>query len=233
MPELKEIYRRFADRYQALVSREDYEGNLLPAILNVDPLEGKDVIELGAGTGRVSCLITPIVRKLIAADISHHMLSFGKSRLEELGLDNWHFSLESHRWLPFAEDTADVVIAGWSFCYAALDAEDEWRTALEGALSEVERVLRPGGRLILIESLGTGFTTPNRPDVLVDYLVYLEMHGFESAWVRTDYRFVDTGEAKDLTRFFFGDAPMPMWETDSGVIVPECTGLWWKNFQQV
>jgi len=33
MPELKEIYRSYADRYQALVGREDYEGNLLPAIL--------------------------------------------------------------------------------------------------------------------------------------------------------------------------------------------------------
>jgi len=22
---------------------------------------------------------------------------------------------------------------------------------------------------------------------------------------------------------------MPMWEIDSGVIVPECTGLWWKS----
>lgn len=230
MTDLKEIYQSAAERYHALVSREDYDGNLLPAILQVDPLEGKDVIELGAGTGRFSCLIAPIVRQLVASDISHHMLSLGKVRLEKLGLYNWHLSLESHRWLPFAEETADVVIAGWSFCYAALDADAGWQPALEDALSEVNRVLRPGGRLILIESLGTGFETPNRPDVLVEYLAYLDMHGFESAWVRTDYCFIDTAEAKDLTGFFFGDVPMPMWETESGVIVPECTGLWWKVF---
>ncbi len=230
MPKLKDIYRKSAERYQALVGREDYESNLLPAILGVDSLVGKDVIELGAGTGRVSCLIAPFARRLVAADISHHMLSLGRRRLEARGLLNCYYTLESHRWLPFAKASADVVIAGWSFCYAALDAGEAWQPALERALSEVDRVLRPAGRLILIESLGTGFTSPNRPAVLVDYLAYLDKHGFESTWFRTDYCFVDTAEAKDLTGFFFGDAPMPMWETESGVIVPECTGLWWKSF---
>jgi ubiquinone/menaquinone biosynthesis C-methylase UbiE len=229
MPELKEIYRSYADRYQALVGREDYQGNLLPAILSIDPLAGKDVIELGAGTARVSCLITPIVRSLVAADISHHMLSVGKQHLAGLPLSNWHLSLESHRALPFAAHSVDVILSGWSFCYAALDAGEGWQPALEQALSETARVLRPGGLLILIESLGTGFETPNRPDVLVNYLAFLDAHGFESTWVRTDYCFIDKAEAKDLTGFFFGDAPMPMWESELGVIVPECTGLWWKT----
>ena len=230
MPELKQIYQSFADRYQALVDREDYMENLLAGIRAVDPLDGKDVIELGAGTARVSRLIAPFVRTLVAADISHHMLALGKRRLSELELDNWHLSLESHVNLPFASNSADVIISGWSFCYAALDGEAQWITPLELALAEVERVLRPGGKVILIESLGTGFEKPNRPDVLVNYLAYLDSHGFESSWARTDYCFIDQSEAKDLTTFFFGDAPMPMWETDVGVIVPECTGLWWKHF---
>lgn len=229
MPKLKEIYRRSADRYHALVDREDYEGNLLPAILSIDPLTGKDVLELGAGTARISGLIAPIAKRLVATDISHHMLTYGKGRLEALFLANWHLGLASHRALPLASRTADVILAGWSFCYAALDAGEGWQPALEEALSEVWRVMRPGGVLILIESLGTGFELPNRPDVLVEYLAYLEAHGFESTWVRTDYCFASKTEAKDLTRFFFGEAHMPMWETKAGVIVPECTGLWWKT----
>lgn len=229
MPELKEIYASAAERYQALVGREDHQGNLLPAILAIDPLKGKDVIELGAGTARVSCLIAPSVGTLMAADISHHMLSLGKQYLDSLNLTNWRLSLESHRALPFPNQSADVIISGWSFCYAALDSGPDWQPALEEALSEAKRVLRPGGRLIVIESLGTGFSTPNQPDVLVDYLAYLDAHGFESTWVRTDYKFANLQEAQDLITFFFGDAPMPMWETEGGVIVPECTGLWWTN----
>jgi len=232
MPELKQIYRCYADRYHALVEREDYENNLLPAILAIDSLRGKDILELGAGTARVSCLIAPFVRKLVAADISHPMLRVGKHRLIALGVKNWHLSLESHIALPFADNSTDSVIAGWSFCYAALDAEAQWQTALEQALAEVERVLRPGGKLILIESLGTGFTTPHPPDVLVQYLNYLDSHAFDSTWVRTDYLFQDEAEARDLTRFFFGETPMPMEKTEAGVIVPECTGLWWRKIIQ-
>ena len=228
MPELKQIYQSEAEQYQALVGREDYENHLLPAILSIEPLEGKTVIELGAGTGRVSCLIAPQCKTLVSADISHHMLSLGKQYLSSTKDTNWHLSLGSHWSLPFSSRSADVVIAGWSFCYAALDAGEAWQAALEKGLNEVWRVLRPGGKLILIESLGTGYETPHTPPVLVEYLDYLNTHGFESQWIRTDYRFRDLDETKALTTFFFGEDPLPMWETPQGVIVPECTGLWWK-----
>ncbi len=229
MPELKQIYQTEAEQYQALVGREDYENHLLPAILSIDPLEGKTVIELGAGTGRVSCLIVPCCRTLIAADVSHHMLALGKQYLTRSKHKNWCLSLESHWALPFRNQSADVVIAGWSFCYAALDAGKAWQTALENGLNEVWRILRPDGKLILIESLGTGYETPNAPEVLVEYLDYLNTHGFTSKWIRTDYCFADLKEAQSLTTFFFGEDPLPMWETPQGMIVPECTGLWWKE----
>ena len=54
-PDHPEIYRSQAEQYEALVSREDYRGNLLPAIQAVLPLEGMDVVELGAGTSRLIC----------------------------------------------------------------------------------------------------------------------------------------------------------------------------------
>ena len=157
------------------------------------------------------------------------MLAFGKKLLAEGTPGRWSLNLANHLALPYPKDTADLAIAGWSFCYAAIDAGEDWQASLEKALEEVSRVLRPEGKLILIESLGTGFEQPNTPQVLVDYINYLEGHGFESTWIRTDYCFRTHEEAKDLTRFFFGEDPMPMWETEAGVIVPECTGLWWKT----
>lgn len=224
------IYQSDAERYHSLVAREDFQKNLLPAILRVDPLTGKNLIELGAGTGRLSCLIAPFAKSLIVSDLSYPMLALGQKHMTKLGLTNWHSSLESHHALPFRNKSADVVISGWSFCYAAINAGDQWENGLESALSEVERVLHPGGKLILIESLGTGFETPHTPPVLVNYLDRLNTQGFQSSWIRTDYCFMDRSEAEDLTTFFFGDETMPMWETKKGVIVPECTGLWWKRF---
>ena len=228
-PDTKQVYQSAAARYHALVLREDYENNLLPAILAIDSLAGKDVVELGMGTGRLTRLITPLVKRLIATDNSYHMLSFGWEHLRKTAGSNMHFALGSHMTLPFARGIADVVIAGWSFCYTAIDAASSWETALKNALQEVARVMRPGGCLILIESLGTGYKTPHPPDILADYLDYLEVDGFTSTWIRTDYRFEDVAEALDLISFFFGEEPLPMWETAKGVIVPECTGLWWKK----
>lgn len=227
MPDVKQIYRSFADRYDALVSCEDFQENLLPAILAISGLQGKAILELGAGTGRLTRLIAPLAGTLTATDLSIHMLSHGRERL----IDNHECSLNlaNHLALPYPADAADILIAGWSFCYAAIEAGEAWQTSLEKALGEAARVLRPGGTLILIESLGTGFEQPNKPEALVDYLAYLETHGFQMTWIRTDYCFKDRTEAEDLTQFFFGDDPLPMWETEGGVIVPECTGLWWKT----
>ncbi len=230
MPDTKRIYQSEADRYHNLIEREDYQGNLLPAILDVDPLKGKDLIELGAGTGRLSCLIAPLAKSLVISDLSYPMLSLGLKSMARQGLTNWHACLESHHALPFVECSADIIISGWSFCYAAINNGVQWEKGLERALSEVARVLRPDGKLILIESLGTGYETPHTPPVLVNYLEYLNTHEFKSRWIRTDYCFRDRSEAEDLTTFFFGDDPMPMWETEDGVIVPECTGVWWKDF---
>ena len=232
MPDTQQIYQSFADRYAALVGREDYESRLLPAILAVTSLLGKDVLELGAGTGRLTRLIAPLAGRLTGTDLSLHMLSYGKSLLAGSTPGCWSLNLASHLALPYANDSADLVIAGWSFCYAAIDQGESWQAGLERALGETARVLRPGGVLLLIESLGTGFEQPNRPPVLVDYLAYLDEHGFDSTWIRTDYCFRDRAEAESLTRFFFGEAPMPMWETEQGVIVPECTGLWWRDFSR-
>jgi len=220
----------FAKTYQALVAREDYEQNLLPAIQKITSLNDKDILELGIGTGRVSCLLAPYPSSLIGTDLSYPMLSKGKIDLQKSGLENCYLSLAAHQALPFLNNRFDIVISGWSFHSVALDSKKKWQSALDTALSEVARVLRPGCKVILIESLGTGFKTPRPPAVLVDYLDGLEAHGFNASWIRTDFCFKDKAEAQDLTTFFFEDAPMPMWETKVGVVVPECTGLWWKTY---
>ena len=54
MPDYQAIYQNQAAQYELMVSREDYQGNLLPALNAIRPLAGLDVVELGAGTGRLT-----------------------------------------------------------------------------------------------------------------------------------------------------------------------------------
>jgi hypothetical protein len=108
---------------------------------------------------------------------------------------------------------------------------DTWREAVGQAVNEMMRVVRPGGTVILIETLGTGDTTPNPPEIFTTVYDYLERElGFSSTWIRTDYRFTSLDEVRDAIEPVFGDAVLEgMVESDEGVILPECTGIWWRN----
>lgn len=229
MPDLAKIYREEAPTYEKLVAREDHEGNILRAIERILAPDGIDVVEFGAGTGRLTCMLAPRVRSIRAFDASQAMLDVAAEKLESSGLTNWRLGVADHRSLPVEAGSADLAISGWSMCYAALDGGENWRTELAKALAEMKRVLRPGGTVIIIETQGTGYEAPNPPPVLADYLGYLDSAGFNFTWFRTDYRFESLAEAEALTRFFFGDELAGKVVANNWVILPECTGLWWMR----
>ena len=229
MPDHPEIYRSQAEGYEALVSREDYCGNLMPAVQQIINLKGKKVVEFGAGTGRLTCQMAPLVESIQAFDISQHMLDTAIKKLSLSGLTNWRAETADHRRVPVSDHTADLVISGWSVCYIVVDHPDTWQIEVKKVFQEMQRVLIPGGKTILIETLGTGFEEPHPPDHLVDYYAFLESHGFNRSWIRTDYRFENLETANTLTSFFFGEAMTKEIVCDErGIILPECTGIWWK-----
>ena len=229
MPDLKDIYAHQAEQYEELVAREDYQHHILAAIQQIRPLAGLEVVELGAGTGRLTCLLAPHVKSLQIFDASSAMLDVARAKLQKMGAANWQARVADHGALPAADRCADLALAGWSLCYAALDHPENWRAALGQALGEMQRVLRPGGTFLILETLGTGFEAPHPPDVLKDYLAYLDAAGFRSTWIRTDYEFQSLAEAEALTRFFFGDDLARQVVDRNWTILPECTGLWWQQ----
>jgi ubiquinone/menaquinone biosynthesis C-methylase UbiE len=174
-------------------------------------------------------MLAPLVGHLHLLDASQHMLDVAAAKLARSGLRNWQVDVADHRSLPVSDRAADLVISGWSVSYLVLEQEERWQEVLRGALSEMKRVLRPGGTIVLLETLGTGHETPHRPDLLSGYYAFLEAEGFASTWIRTDYRFESLTEAEALTRFFFGDELAAQVVEKEWVILPECTGIWWLN----
>jgi ubiquinone/menaquinone biosynthesis C-methylase UbiE len=227
-PDHPEIYRSQAEQYEALVSREDYQGNILRAIQHILPLEGLSAVELGAGTGRLTCLLAPLVQSIQAFDISPHMLEVASTKLAASGLHNWHTQVCDHRQIPLGDGVADLVISGWSVCYIVVDNPETWQDELAKVMRELRHLLSPGGTILLIETLGTGFETPHPPQHLLEYYEYLKEAGFQQAWIRTDYRFESLEKARELARFFFGEEMLEkIMVSDDIITLPECTGLWW------
>ncbi|MCA1900253.1 MAG: class I SAM-dependent methyltransferase, partial [Chloroflexi bacterium] len=89
MPTQEEIYRTKANEYQALIAREDYQGNILKALREIAPLENLTVYDIGAGTGRFACLLSPLVKFVRAFDISEAMLRVCRENLSKSGCANW------------------------------------------------------------------------------------------------------------------------------------------------
>lgn len=229
MPDHKQVYKQEAQNYQRLIAREDYQENLLPAIREIVDLENKDVIDLGSGTGRLACLLAPVTKSMFAFDLFPHMLGVAASRLNKQGTKNWLAAASDHRQVPLKAGAADLVISGWSFCYLVVWEEQNWVTSLEAGLQEINRLLRNGGTIIIIETLGTGVKSPEPPEKLQEYFQYLDRKGFQRNWLRTDYKFQDQAEAVELARFFFGEEMLEEIDNEPQPVLPECTGIWWKR----
>lgn len=100
-----------------------------------------DVLEVGFGSGRNLPLLPPGVRRLIAVEPAAAGRSLASGRIaassvpvEFVGLTGEQLSLE--------DDSVDHVLTTWTLCTIP---------DVERALSEVRRVLRPGGSLHFLE----------------------------------------------------------------------------------
>jgi ubiquinone/menaquinone biosynthesis C-methylase UbiE len=232
MPTFEEIYAAHAEAYDALVQREDYEGHLLPALAGIARLRGARVVELGAGTGRLTRLIAPLAQEIRAYDASAHMLGVARLRLVSTGLTNWELGVADNKRLPVEDRAADVAIAGWCLGHAVDWFPESWRDEIGAALDEMARVLRPGGTAITLETMTTGSQTAAPPtEGLAEYYRWLETErGFTGISIRTDYRFESLDEAERLTCFFFGAELADRVRHARWTILPESTGVWWRTY---
>ena len=69
-----------------LISREDYQGNIPRAIDEIIHVDGLDIIDLGAGTGRLTLILAPRAKSIRAFDVSAEMLRVCRERLIASGL---------------------------------------------------------------------------------------------------------------------------------------------------
>lgn len=224
----KTIYQSRAEDYERLISYEDYEGNILAALHEIHPLSDAVVVEFGAGTGRLTRLLSSQVRKIYAFDAEQHMLDMAQRTLAALGLpDNWHLAVADNAHVPAPDGEADIAIEGWSFGHATGWYGDAWQATVDRYLAEMMRVLQPAGTAILLETMGTGSEQPAAPTPdLRAFYDYLEAQDFSYRWIRTDYKFSSVAVAVELASFFFGDA---LGEAVKSPILPECTGIWWRQ----
>jgi ubiquinone/menaquinone biosynthesis C-methylase UbiE/DNA-binding HxlR family transcriptional regulator len=102
------------------------------------------IADLGAGEGTVSQLLARRAKKVIAVDNSEKMVEFGSSLARAHGVKNLEYRLGDLEELPVKKGEVDVAFFSQSLHHAQHPPQ---------ALAEAFRIVKPGGRVIILDLL--------------------------------------------------------------------------------
>lgn len=117
------------------------------ALRLADVQKGQRVLDVACGTGRGTVGLAQAVSpsgRVDALDLSKAMLDQARAKIDKLGLSTHvYFKQGNARELPYPDETFDVIYNGYMFDLIPLDS-------FLPILKEFERVLKPGGKLVLL-----------------------------------------------------------------------------------
>ncbi len=216
------------EKYDYLVNHEDYRKNLMRKIFTRRDIRGLDIVEIGAGTGRLTFQICPFAKYVTAYEPDENLLKVARAKKETRKVTNCVFLHGSPYQIPLKDKTMDVAIEGWNFPQIIASSEDVWQATIKRSLTEMQRVIRPGGTIFLIESLGILEEEPVEPKFFHRlYKEFESQYGFQRDWVRTDYQFESAAQAEYYIGLFCGPEAAAKIREQNLSVIPACTGIWY------
>jgi SAM-dependent methyltransferase len=181
------LYRREPELYDRLIAAE----RLHPALLRWLPDSVDRIVEVGAGTGRLTLELVQRARELVAVEPASPLREILTRRLAQADsrcrarVTGGFFDD-----LPLSDDSADLVVACSAFTPDAGHGG-------EAGLVEMERVCRPGGLVVIV--------WPNN----VEWLA-ARGYGYVSFAGEMFVEFASCEEAAELIEIFYPSAPPEM-----------------------
>lgn len=140
------VRREFGANAAAYVTSATHaKGASLERLLALtNPQPDWQVLDIATGAGHTAFLFAPHVRQVWATDITPEMLDQVRQHAPARGVDNLVIELADAEKLPYADGAFDLVT-----CRIAPHHFD----APEAFVCEAQRVLKPGGRLALVDNI--------------------------------------------------------------------------------
>ena len=138
-----DYFKRNAAKWDEIRSLYVDDAEVEALLLELLPPGGVgDHLDIGTGTGRILELLASRSGRSLGIDLSHEMLLVARSKLERAGLRNCAVRHGDMYQLPIASEAFDLVTLHQVLHYAERP---------EAVIAEAARVLRPGGRLVLVD----------------------------------------------------------------------------------
>ena len=146
--QVEQMFDNIAPSYDKLNHRLSWNidrGWRRKAIKQLAPFKPQSLLDIATGTGDFAILAAEMLRpqKLVGADISEGMMEIGRQKVRQKGLqDIISFDKEDCLHLSYQDETFDAVTAAFGIRNFA---------DLDSGLREMQRVLRKGGHLSIVE----------------------------------------------------------------------------------
>ena len=163
-----------ADMFDNIAYRYDFLNRFLSAgvdiwwrkkaIRQLEKLNPKQILDVATGTADVAIMTTSLLHpdKITGIDISDGMLEIGRAKIKKQGLENTIELINGDsETIIFPDNSFDAV----TVAFGVRNFEH-----LEKGLSEIKRVLKPGGKLVVLE-----FSQPKAAVVTQLYNVYMKL----------------------------------------------------------
>jgi putative AdoMet-dependent methyltransferase len=153
---------------------KDYEEALEAVVETIAAQENEIGLDLGTGTGNLAGRFLKAGNVMCGVDQSKQMLRQCRAKFPEMETKLGNFLA-----IPYLDDQFDFVVSSFAFHHLT----DEQKQL---SLKEIERVLKPNGRLCLADLIYHDEDSPTKPQAsmgnfyasLGDLLNWLDLHGF-------------------------------------------------------
>lgn len=165
--------QQVAEMFDDIAPRYDFLNRFLSARIDVGwrknalkelkQQQPKTLLDVATGTADMAIIASSIVKpkKITGIDISEGMLEVGRKKIAKLGLNDIELLKGDSETINFDDNSFDAV----TVAFGVRNFEN-----LEKGLSEIKRVLKPGGKLVILE-----FSKPKTPGVKSMYNLYMNI----------------------------------------------------------
>lgn len=198
-PAPSSTWDRRVDSWEAVAESPAFQRFAQEVLALADPRSDDRVVDLGCGTGLLSLAFAPLVDHVVAVDSSPAMLRRLAEKAETVTASNVETVASDLRSLPLPDESVTLAVSNYAFHH--LDDRGK-----ELALSEVRRVLVPGGRLVICDMMFSLSPRPRNVAVIGSKLALLARRG-PAGLLR-----IARNVARLVTRRWEHPAPSSSWE---------------------